>query len=191
MFIIDKIKLVGGEPFLNNDLDKMVSIIWKYFSLVKVIIYTNGILKNQINDFKNRFPNVKIIQSKYPIISQLDVENKDKDNFRHPMLNLEGNSNPMISKMVCHSKNCISLYNGRLYICPIMRNINLFENYFNVSLDLSSDDYSIDIYKNDSSYIIDFLLSFDKGLKCCRFCSEFSRTVPWKISEQNINEWIK
>lgn len=179
LFAISNIKLLGGEPFLYSELDRLVDILIKYFPKTKISIFTNGILEQKIIDFKHNYPQVNLVQSKYPIINNVDsIKNiKDKTRFRHPSLNINGDSNPINAKLVCHSKDCISLFNGRLYICPVMRNIKTFEQAFNLNLGLSLNDYSINIYEHTNSEILIFLLSFDKGLKSCRYCSEFASGI--------------
>lgn len=193
LFVISNIKLLGGEPFLYSRLDELVKLTTNYFPKSKISIYTNGTLRNEIIDLKNKYPKINIVQSKYPMINDVDLiaTKKDKTKFRHPLLNIDGNSNPIDAKLVCHSKDCISLFNGRLYICPIMRNIKIFEQSFNLDLGLSLDDYSIDIYTHNNIEILVFLLSFNEGLKSCRYCSEFTKSIDWHISNKDIKEWIK
>jgi len=203
LFIISTIKIVGGEPFLVDNLIDYVRVIVKYFPYSWVKVYTNNILKTKINNFildcnsDEKLKNVDVNLSHYPIIKlgELSERHKimEKPKFKFLNLNLKGDSDAHISRSKCFCYSCLSLRQGRIYICPITANLKHFLDYFNLNnskMSLDLNEASIDIYNNDSQTILNFINGFDGGLKFCRYCQPSHPLVESKQSEKTIEEYV-
>jgi len=112
----------------------------------------------------------------------------DKQKFGLIDLNFKGDSIPEIARSICVNANCPSVYNGKLYICPTMKNIKEVLNYFNIKLDIDEDNLGCDIYTNSAEKLINYLYSFDDGLTLCRFCGYHCGFVPWTKTTRDISE---
>lgn len=75
---IEKILLLGGEPLLNKNVDKLIDATAKLFVNSEIDVVTNGtlILRQKDSFFEScRKDNVKIVITKYPIdFDYLEVE---------------------------------------------------------------------------------------------------------------------
>ena len=191
LFIIRKLKLVGGEPFLySKDLIILIDIMLKYFPDSGILVYTNGALVNKIKELKskldansNKYGRVRIFISEYPNkeseLSKSDSFGHGKrPNFRFIDLNFDGNSDPTITRTICGCENCPSVYNGKLYICPITKNFNLVLDYFKLDVGVRAEDMGCDIHNHSAQYILDYMNNFDRGLYNCRFCGYHRGNKP-------------
>lgn len=199
LFIIKKFKIVGGEPFLVDNIIDYVKVIIKYFTNSRIEIYTNNTLRNKIQNFlikckELNYNNIKIRISEYPLIASntnndTNIYYTNKEKFKLVNLNLKGNSNPEIAHSFCFTSSAWSLFKGKIYICPIAKNINTFIEKFKLEhIDLEN--AYIDIYKNTATDILDYLYNFDKGLSYCRYCKYEHPTIKWKISNNTVSEYI-
>jgi MoaA/NifB/PqqE/SkfB family radical SAM enzyme len=204
---IERIHLVGGEPLMHPELNKIMTIACKYFDKGVIELITNGILllkqqeefweickKNKITIIITKYPikrddkEIKRKTKKYKI--ELEYWGGDEKTFHHIPLDIKGEQNPEESFKKCGSKNlCIQLREGKLYTCHTATYINIFNEYFGKRLDTSKNDF-IDIYKAQN--IKEILEQLSKPIPFCRYCDiEKSKTgMKWKISEKEITEWI-
>ncbi len=162
-FRIREIRLLGGEPFLLDNLIEYVRICHNIFPATHILIVTNGILEDKINYLlqyckDNDINNIEISVSMYP--DHVKYKNKSIHSrnvvlFRKLNLTTEPINNMIKEvKRNCLSSHCISLFHGRLYLCPIMKNLSTLEKSFNLNFNIGEDDMSIDIYKHTASEII-------------------------------------
>ena len=213
---LKKIELLGGEPLLNKNIEKYIKIARKYFNDTFIVIETNGILLNQMNDsfWKTCADNkIKIQYSYYPLYK--NYPNLEKAHLKAQKFNVKfASSNPRSEFGLMHLDNkrdrniekaykncnskivCAVLNNGILYPCQVMAGVDMFFNkkFKNYAIPVAKDDY-IDIFKIKS---LDEILEFYKKPKeFCRYCG-FSFTgkekipygrKPWKKSNQDISEW--
>ena len=202
MFVIRKLKLVGGEPFLySKDLILLIDIILKYFPDSVIMVYTNGTMVNKVKALKDKlisnwekYNKVRIYISEYPN-NESELTDKKKEyshgnrtNFRILDINFEGDSDPKRSRVLCSCENCPSVYNGKLYVCPVHKNFNLVLDYFNIDVQRKPVELGCDIYNNDAEYIASYLRDFNTGLSFCRFCGYHRGEIPWKKSTRDISE---
>lgn len=205
------IKLLGGEPLLNSDINKIINITRQNFPKAQIEIITNGtLIKSMKKDFWNccRKNKVSINITKYPVsldykeIEMTIKKNKIKFHYGNPDGNiiknqskftLDENGGQNISEnfKMCHeANNCHTLRHGRLYTCSIAPYIERFNLKFNKNLKLQEED-GINIYQALSSKeILEFLA---RPISFCKYCDVNRREhnqFPWKISEKNIYEWL-
>lgn len=189
LFVVNSIVLLGGEPLLNDNLENLIDACYVYLPRTVVSIYTNGLLVNKLERLRVKYPRLVIVQSKYPIVSRYEKSLcNNKYYFLHPNLNLEGNADPVVSMDNCHSRGCISLWNGKIYRCPVVKNIHIFEKYFNVNFNLAEEDCAVDIYNHSSEEILTFIHSLI--WKCCRICNFTHKPVMWSLSKKDLSEWV-
>ncbi|MDR0409900.1 MAG: hypothetical protein LBH18_05840 [Spirochaetaceae bacterium] len=100
-----------------------------------------------------------------------------------------GQQNPIDSFKRCFlATDCVNLYKGRLYTCFIPVNIDTFNKYFSLDVQLTDSD-SIDIYKTPNiNSIFDFLR---KPIPFCRYCDwkNTKTNLAWRTSKKEISEW--
>ena len=198
-FRIREIRLLGGEPFLLDNLIEYVRICHNIFPATHILIVTNGILEDKINYLlqyckDNDINNIEISVSMYP--DHVKYKNKSIHSrnvvlFRKLNLTTEPINNMIKEvKRNCLSSHCISLFHGRLYLCPIMKNLSTLEKSFNLNFNIGEDDMSIDIYKHTASEIIWFLTSSTTWSNCCSHCANVSTNFKWELSNRNKDEWL-
>ena len=73
-------------------------------------------------------------------------------------------------------KNCANLKNGKIYLCPIVNNIDRYNRYYNTNYEVTSDDY-VDLYKIKSEdEIYNFLAN---PTPFCKYC-DLSKTLKFE-----------
>jgi glycosyltransferase involved in cell wall biosynthesis len=207
---IGSIGLMGGEPLLHKEINKIIMITRKYFPFTRLEIVTNGLLLLKMNDefWQNcRKNNIVIVATKYPISLNYNkikdkaekelvlfefygnTENEIKTSIHFP-LDVSGLQNSNKEYLLCDLSNeCIELYHGHLYTCTIIPHVKYFNKTFNYNLNVCEAD-SINIHKAESlEEIMQFLT---KPVPFCRYCKTSARKggFPWKQSKKEINEWI-
>lgn len=174
---------LGGEPLLNDDLDKLLYITKQYYPKTQIIILTNGILLQKIPEklieaIRNTDTLVKMTLYP-PLKGKIDeiVQFMRRENIRFELskvvdefwtqINIKGNSNPIKMLNKCVNSDCVMYKRGKLAKCPICMNSKVFNDYFNTQipkdvLDLS--DESITIEK-----IHKYLYN---PIKTCAYCGQ-------------------
>jgi MoaA/NifB/PqqE/SkfB family radical SAM enzyme len=204
---IERIHLVGGEPLLHPELNKIMAIAGKYFNDGVIELITNGILllkqpenfweickKNKITIIITKYPikrddeEIKKMTEKYKI--DLEYWGGEIKTFHHIPLDINGKQDTEKSFRKCGTKNlCIQLREGKLYTCHTAAYIKIFNEYFGERLNTSENDF-IDIYK--ARNIKKILKYLSKAIPFCRYCNiqETKSGIKWNISEKKITEWI-
>jgi MoaA/NifB/PqqE/SkfB family radical SAM enzyme len=203
---IESICLLGGEPLLHPQITEIMEITRKHFPVGEIIIVTNGILLFKLDNFfwkKCHDNSIGISITKYPISLEFDfLEKKAKHygitfkyfkiikEFSKSSLDKEGSQNIIDNSKSCGMINyCIQLRNGKLFTCPLVAYIDIFNRYFNESFQITDKDY-VDIYKIKDKYeIFNFLC---KPFPFCRYCNieKLEYNIPWQPSKKQISEWI-
>ena len=188
-------------------MDKFLYITRKQFPNAQIELLTNGILlANMKRDFweackENR---VEIVVTRYPI--KLDYNQLEelarlngvayryysditvKTSWHNP-LDLEGSQDKYENFHLCSMSNsCSMLKKGKLYPCTMVPNLENFNKYFGVELEVTPKDY-IDIYDDVTKEdVYDF---FCTPIPACRYCKvkEWSGGHEWKVSSYQIEEW--
>lgn len=203
------LELYGGEPLLHPNVPAIMKIARRYFPKSYIRIITNGLLLNhQTEDFWKTAHKNKIViaPTKYPI--KIDWESIEKTAFKHKVeinyfggtnfyqktlyhkpMDLTGSQNPSYSYINCRHTSCITLYQGKLYHCPICAYIKYFNREFKQKLKVLPVDY-IDIFdKNITSEDI-FTFCY-RPVPFCRYCISNATTYghPWEQTKKDIKEW--
>lgn len=204
---VETINILGGEPLLHKDILLFFDTARRYFPHSIIQLVTNGILLQTENDaFWNNCKKNKVLiaVSQYPIktdwIKVRDTAKKFNVNIGffsaskkhsqwHFPLDLNGKQNKYTNFINCQeANNCINVYKGKLFVCPIASNIRHFNKYFNKNIPLTNKDY-LDIY---SIKTVDEISKFcAKPTPICAYCKIKGRTFDneWGISSKDIKEW--
>jgi hypothetical protein len=190
---------MGGEPLLHKDINSFIKIINKYLPKTEIQLLTNGILINKMdNTFWNTCKKykVQINVTPYPInldyykvfntilnnkIDLFIYDNGELDNKQFDIFDFDLNKkqNKRTNFKKCGmAKNCANLKNGKIYICPIINNIDRYNKHYNKNLEVLKDDY-LDIYNiKDSKEIYEFL---SKPASFCKYCNlKEKKKVKWE-----------
>lgn len=141
---------LGGEPLLNDDLDKFLYVIKKYYPETQSIILTNGLLLRQMSQelikaIKDTNTIVKMtlyppLKSKIDDIVEFMRQKEIKfelskvvDEF-WSQINIEGDSNAFEMQNICVNSDCVMLKRGKLAKCPISMNGKIFNEYFGTDI---------------------------------------------------------
>ena len=201
------IRLMGGEPLLHPEIEKILEITKENFPKSIIDLDTNGIL---VLSMKKEFwesmrkTKINLTITRYPI--KLNYEKikekckKEKVNFRFfdeqksreftkLSLDIEARQQTDCNFIKCYLANsCHTLKHGKMYTCSTVPHISHFNEYYKCNLEITEKD-GIDIYKAKSGQeILDFLA---KPIPFCRYCKVNQRVYgnKWQKSEKSIDEW--
>lgn len=146
-FKVDTFRVVGGEPFLNKNIYKLVGLLvfYKKQNLIdNIIICTNGLVLNKkilqkLSEFKNDISivislhsdNTNYVSNIHNFLEALEeykitynIENYKPSSWRinfktkqHKIYPANQN-NPYLSWKDCPSKECKTLLEDKIYFCP-------------------------------------------------------------------------
>lgn len=200
--------IMGGEPLLHPELEKVVRLVREEFPQSDIAVMSNGILLADQSEcfWQCLHETSTILQvTKYPIKVDYDKNRElaKKHGVRfeyyaggntvktlyHIPLDPEGNQDPTRNFMECfHVQRCCMLANGRLYPCTVAPNIPVFNKFFGKEIPLGEYD-GIDIFAIGSGE--DLLEKLARPMPVCRYCNVKGRSFghEWRVSERKIDEW--
>lgn len=200
---IEWIRILGGEPFLNENWKGYIEIIrhcWKYS---KLSIVTNGLLLKKLTDedfyfLKNN--NVWIDISLYKplwnyiddILIMLNAKDVKYEINGAPIFEFTSvfdinSKDDFVKKRTMCTAPCNNLYKGKMSPCPIMMYTSIFNDYFNTDL---PEGQPVDLY-DDLDYE-KLCHQLKKPMKICQYCN-MEEKKPWKQVNKNnckIEDWI-
>lgn len=202
-----QVKLLGGEPLLNRDINKYLPVARECFPQAEILIVTNGLLLPQMDELfwetcrENR---VTIAPTKYPVNFDYDAAEElakahrvnyqyfsDRETtrvFEKYALDSRGIQDRERNYRMCSIPNpCPYLRKGRLYLCPIAPTAHYMSEAFGTQFEESPHDF-IDIYQAKSAEeILEFLA---KPIPFCRYCRrDVNEVIPWGQSKRELSEW--
>jgi organic radical activating enzyme len=204
-----RLHLLGGEPLLCDNLYEYVDFVRSVFPRAYISVVTNGLLffnhsdklyrsmrKNNVSFWISPYkPTLKIKDEIIRFLSLKEVDFNFETSFRNDeiiskfmkTLSSNLNSNPNKSLLVCGSRNCNFLRNGKLYKCPIEGMIYKYFSTFGINDDLKC---GTDIYNITDWYKTVYELNVNP-VETCRCCSEKPEFIDWEISvTPDRNDWI-
>ena len=197
------IRLMGGEPFLNENLEKYVEIVRKYFPKSDLRILTNGILIPKVGDqLLNQLSikGVKIDISCYKPTNDLrkEIENRlqmfgiefdfsEVINTFHRRLNLSGDNDKQEMYSCCPSNICTFIHDGKMAVCPAPFMSKFLNKRFNTSVYVESD--LLDL--NQPNITAEIVKKYLKTpMKSCGFCS-MPEDFKWQCGTKPVLEdWL-
>ncbi|MDR2132232.1 MAG: hypothetical protein LBP30_02675 [Clostridiales Family XIII bacterium] len=201
------IKLLGGEPLLNEDIVKCLKTVRRYFADTPVWIYTNGLLllSPRMEAFWTACKeyDCAIELTPYPMTgldimairrkaAEREVDLRLTEVCEKYSLKYQLSAHRLESGYAfvdCYQKNhCNVLKNGKIYACPMSAYIHYFNEYFNRDFRISESDH-IDIHETSSFEEIAEFAS--RPVPFCGYCDIAHREFhEWKRSERLISEYI-
>ena len=213
--VLDKIKsvrLMGGEPLLNTNINEICILARKYFRNAEICIVTNGILLKKMH---KKFFDVCNINNIKILVTYYNIKNLDKyieflknvlnvnidyfvgffeeygepKYFNHYVIDCEGKQNFKENYKKCDAIkvwNCLQLVGTKLYCC----NIGAYIKYFNKAFGYNIEDIEyLDLSKINDYSEIEKWYKIPKQI--CKYCDLSKCTqILWKKSEKDISEWI-
>ena len=200
-----RLRLLGGEPFLLENLDKYIMIAREIFPETDIEVVTNGLL---IPDIERQIfsalksGDVSVVISPYPptlkrkgkIMERLNqygviwhFDGEEITRFARS-LTLEGGHNPEVSSANCLSAACTFLRKGKLYKCPYEGLINDFNAYYGLE---KTDDSGVSVYQDKNILdrkIVDYAL---KPVSRCKYCKEEPEYFYWSVkANPALADWL-
>lgn len=178
------VKLIGGEPLLNKDIDKIIKILKKEVIGTKIYVATNGLLLPKMSEYF--WENVDGLEvSIYKPGFEESVKNiiKNKfcredqqafiycyDKFRYPFVKSEISDKTLVNHiykncLFANDWQCFNYHKGYFFKCPqswvLSQKFNLF----------SFDEVGIKIVDDEkfSQSLYDYINS-EKSIKSCDYC---------------------
>ena len=193
------INILGGEPLLHPQLSDFLYSARKICSEQTITISTNGILLPALSTEnwealrKNR---IAIRLSAYPatrdkLKNYIDMIHKngvdidgiwDGRKF-HIRKKEKYNDDKNFVWETCDAKICHQLYKGKIYTCSFDAYGQFYNQFFNTDFYFVD---GIDIYKNDTEHILNYLLN---PVRNCSTCDKKGEIITWKLSEYKSDEW--
>ncbi len=200
------LRLMGGEPLLNPDLNKFVVESRKVFPKSEIRIVTNGLLLNNLSgkladsmkksgaifDITQYPPTRAIMSTIIDVLRKTGVDYSVSPPVKEFEIRMsKGDSEPSSVFDCCEYKTCTFLRNRRLYVCP---NIPMtYENREYLGFDITESEIQscgINIFDSeiDGWRVIKRL---NDSFSLCRFCSNNHRNIEWSISKSpSKNDWM-
>ena len=184
---IYEIRLIGGEPFMNKDIYRIINEISKNKKLSRIVIYTNATIPLKV-EYIDILKHSKIVFSvtTYGKLSKntqkvIDFLKKNKIPYRdHPPENWTDcgviydfkRKEPEMEKLFedCCGKNLLTVTNGKLYRCPFVANAERLN-----AIPKDSDNY---VNVNDSKKNIKKYTTQINYIPACNYCMGRSYDAP-------------
>lgn len=172
---VDRIRIMGGEPLLNPELDRYCHMVHEIYPYADVSIVTNGLLLNSMKpELKDviRQEHITIDISAYPPMKDRMEETANRlvnegidVNIGNPVTSFfylmykKGGLTKNYTEMECSASfnpdfHCYNLYRGAVYSCPLIAYSHYFNEYFSEELDdinngfgkINQNDGKVDLY---------------------------------------------
>lgn len=207
---IGRIHVLGGEPLLHPELDKILILLRELFPNIGLVVYTNGILLPQLKEkllpifrdcrvtlFLSEYQHLNInyaeIKRGFPMIEGYRVYD-----FINTSLHTNPDFNNDESFRHCNFNvlwKCRLLKDDHIYPCSMIPNINHLIDYYPELKDtvlgkMNIEDNGIDIKTHTAEEVEEFL---KHSIPACAFCNvaHAKQFKPWYPSEYKITEWIE
>lgn len=208
------LSILGGEPTLHPELNKILKIARDLFPDNKIHLVTNGtkydkfdewkkcIIENSIDVWISVYPYCQDYKERLKIIEDtlLPEVKVNYDNisevcgFGYGFLsNKEGVvSQDELIKCIRPFK-CSQLKNGKLYICNLAAQFDKLKSYFGdqVTFDLDGKEYFDLNGEINTQELNNFIYNTFPNI--CYHCVDVNnnKTCKWEVSQKNINEFIE
>lgn len=200
---IFKIRIMGGEPFLNLELTKYITTIKEVYPYTDLRIVTNGLLLSNIDDSLLEFikeNDIMLDISVYPPVHKIidNIINKLKEkevkifleniSLFKPILLSEKEKYPFNTLQNC---NCINLEDGYISTCPLQTTIKYYNEHFDNRYDYKTN--KINIYESITGS--DIKRRLKEPFELCDYCAHYRDDLPffeWNQSIKNVDseEWV-
>lgn len=202
---IERIRLLGGEPFLNPRIGDYVKITREIFPNTDLRIVSNGLLIPSLNhdvleiirkhkvklDITIYPPTAKVIDKIQQVLTNAGISfypEKMKNEFRYTVGSKKTNQGNK-TYSYCSNKKCHFLHDdGRMSACGIPIYYQEAKDRLKTKREVTDSDW-IDLYKVTDGYEV--LSSFNKPIPFCEYCIDSRKNAcfSWQGNyTKEINE---
>ncbi len=203
---IKKVRIIGGEPFLNPDLNKFIDLVRTIYPWTDIRLITNGILiKTMTEELKETLRRnlVTLVITQYPpLTSKMDEIHTflANDNIQHEITDvvkcfqkiydLSGKQNVGVSHKACHWKGeCATIFEDKIAPCFVPFVLPFAAAYFSLPISLSG---IIDLNEEGLTPQV-IHKRMEEPFDLCKYCAADHKMVPWEITDykakQMISDW--
>jgi hypothetical protein len=202
-----RLRLLGGEPLLLDNIGEYAATARKIFPYTDIEIITNGLLitKVSVDNWKLiRDSDVCIGISPYkPTLAikdkiesvlenngvQFAYEGDCFDKFAK-LVTLDGVHDGYKSSEGCLSAGCTFVRNGRIYKCPVEGTIGDFSQYYSLKNPIAYD--GISLYEKDDDLLYEKIKNIALNpVGMCSYCSEKLQYFDWRVNSHPVLEdWL-
>ena len=209
-FDVSMIRLMGGEPFLKNNLDEYINYTRKKFPKATIFIVTNGLLIRNMSDKNinsirdnNIIINISLYKPTLRIINDIKLFlNNNKIKCRFGRGNIEPlecdyilNFHTCLStnkinnneKLTCYNQYCWFLRNGCIYKCPYPAFIHILNSKYNTEFKVLEND-SFKLSKVDDGW--DTIKKLSDRISFCDYCRNNVKNYEWNNRLPELSYYI-
>ena len=194
---IDKFRVLGGEPLLDNNLLDYLKLIRRLYPYTKLILVTNGILlksmdkhffeelnKNNVNITISLYkPMWNKVDEIHQLLDKYGIVHKFNDSYEfHKSYNFNSNVSNEYNANICPN-HCPTLEDGHICRCHI--NAKRINKFFNVNIPIDGD---INIYDNNIN-AAEVRKRLHNAKPQCHICT-FGEFFKWDLSKKDLDEWL-
>lgn len=184
--------ILGGEPLLNDEIIKYISMVRKVYKNAAITIVTNGLLipkcspeilsylsENYVYISISEYePTHRIINQIVSVLENYNIiytirQYDSKQKFNIPL------SIKKTSESYCISNGCINIWNGKIARCPTLMYIPILNDKFNLDF---PEDGIIELKSIKSD--IQIKNELQKKVALCDFCSK--NEIEWSICGKQV-----
>lgn len=201
---IHTIRLMGGEPLLNPQIEDFLFVSRSAFPRSDIQIATNGILLSEMS--KSFWMTCKAYSVDFDITIYPPMKSKEaaliqliKDNglkvrthsvtYFHAFYNKDGNTNSETAFKRCRAKYFTPmLRDGKIYICSVPATIDTFNKRYGLKVPSTG---FVDIYKPGVTGW-QVMEQLNKAATICKYCTIGWKQTPefqWARSKRLLSEW--
>ncbi len=201
---IGVIRILGGEPLLNNEIEKYMDLTREIYPFSEIWVVTNGLrlLDMSASFFENIKRNeIKLMISPYPVLigktekihkklRELGIAYSLDEVYKSFRMRqtLTPNDCPRETFLNCWQAHCNNLYEGRMAACFLPFTTKYFNPFFNKAI---PEDGAIDLHDQTLStekLKKHLLTEFNR----CRYCSQTFKNVAWDVSDRKgrLSDWV-
>jgi organic radical activating enzyme len=182
------IRLLGGEPLLNPDIDSFIAIAKKSSIADSVMVTTNGLLLHRMSDsfwenvdyvLVSLYPNISLKEN-YRVLKQRAKDHNTRlwfqiiNNF-HKTITASPHKNNWITSLIykscrdVHFFHCHMIHEGMLYKCAVPPFLPYYLSKLNIPYNPYQDGFAIHSHLKPYDELREYLTDM-RPKESCRYC---------------------